>query len=756
MTLPRSTFDQQIEAARQRLETLQQHAGESPGQTALAMEALEELSNALEELYVAGEELRQQNDELAASRQAVEVERQRYVELFEFAPDGYLVTDPEGVIQEANRAAAALLGVRQDFLVGKPLLVFVADVRAGHAAFHMRLTQLQKAQTDKLQDWQIWLQPREGGPFPAEVTVGRVYDAYSRLTGLRWLLRDITRRKRAEESLQLSEAHYRAIVEDQTEFILRFLPDGSLTFVNGAYCRHLGKTHEEMMDRSQVLLTPVADRKEIKQQFALLTPENPATTYELRAALPGGQMGWQQWTTRALYDDEGNLVEYQSVGRDITEHKQIDEALQQSNRRLALLNRAIQTLAATLDLDRVLVAILEEMRRLLDADNCIVWLVDPETDELICRQSAGPSKSVRGWRLAAGQGMASWVASSGKGLVVPDTLKDERYYEGIEQAVGFAPRSVLSAPMWVQQRVVGVLQALDADPNRYTETDLRLAEPLAAAAATAIVNAQLYERAQQEIAERRRAEEVLHQQALELEARNTELDAFDHTVAHDLKNPLSLVLGFSEALENDHTGLSREELRRHLHAIARNAGTMGRIIDELLLLAGVRKTQATVSPLDMPCIVDEARLRISELIEECQAEIVLPEASAWPVALGHAEWIVEVWANYLSNSIKYGGQPPRVTLGAEVQPDGMVRFWVRDNGHGLSPEEQARLFTPFTRLDQVRAKGHGLGLSIVRRIVVKLGGQVGVESQIGQGSSFFFTLPGEVSPTMLTAAESAS
>ncbi len=71
----------------------------------------------------------------------------------------------------------------------------------------------------------------------------------------------------------------------------------------------------------------------------------------------------------------------------------------------------------------------------------------------------------------------------------------------------------------------------------------------------------------------------------------------------------------------------------------------------------------------------------------------------------------------------------------------MVRFWVRDNGPGLTPEAQSRLFTPFTRLDQVRAQGHGLGLSIVRRIVEKLGGQVGVESQLGQGSTFFFTLP---------------
>jgi len=103
--------------------------------------------------------------------------------------------------------------------------------------------------------------------------------------------------------------------------------------------------------------------------------------------------------------------------------------------------------------------------------------------------------------------------------------------------------------------------------------------------------------------------------------------------------------------------------------------------------------------------------------------------------------VEEVWVNYLSNALKYGGQPPRVELGAE-QKDEMVKFWMRDNGNGIAPEEQARLFTLFTRLE-VRAKGHGLGLSIVQRIVEKLGGQVGVESDgvPGHGSLFCFTLP---------------
>jgi signal transduction histidine kinase len=217
------------------------------------------------------------------------------------------------------------------------------------------------------------------------------------------------------------------------------------------------------------------------------------------------------------------------------------------------------------------------------------------------------------------------------------------------------------------------------------------------------------------------------------------LDAFAHTVAHDLKNPLALIVGYAEAL--DGLSLKGEELSYHLRLMARNGHKMSSIIDELLLLASMRKLgEMELEPLDMARIVDEARVRLVYLIEEHQAEIILPEI--WPVALGYGPWVEEVWANYMSNALKYGGHPPRVEMGATVEEDDdTVRFWIRDNGRGLTPEEQARLFTPFTRLDRVSAKGHGLGLSIVRRIVEKMGGQVGVESQVGQGSIFYFTLP---------------
>jgi two-component system sensor histidine kinase/response regulator len=253
--------------------------------------------------------------------------------------------------------------------------------------------------------------------------------------------------------------------------------------------------------------------------------------------------------------------------------------------------------------------------------------------------------------------------------------------------------------------------------------------------------------------EKRQADEALRQYAAELKARNEELDAFAHTVAHDLKNPLNNVINSAELLTQDNASPLDETQQECLQTIVRNALKMGNIIDELLLLAGVRRTQVVIEPLDMAGIVAEARLRLADLIGDTRAEIILSSASAWPVARGYGPWVEEVWVNYLSNALKYGGQPPRVELGADLNPlllagggeaGGLVRFWVRDNGQGVTPEDQARLFTPFTRLDQARAKGHGLGLSIVRRIVEKLGGQVGVESDgmPGQGSTFFFTLPG--------------
>jgi len=224
-----------------------------------------------------------------------------------------------------------------------------------------------------------------------------------------------------------------------------------------------------------------------------------------------------------------------------------------------------------------------------------------------------------------------------------------------------------------------------------------------------------------------------------LELRNEELDAYAYTVAHDLQNPLSLIFGYSEALLKYRASMSSEEIERSLKTLMKTARSMSQITDQLLLLARARRADDTqLKPLDMGRVLARTQERLSRMIEEFEAEIALAEH--WPPALGYAPWVEQVWVNYISNAIQHGGRPPRVQIGASPASDGYVCFWVQDNGPGIEPEEQARLFTPFTRLGQTRTKGYGLGLSIVRRIVEKLGGEVGVESQVGQGSTFTFTL----------------
>jgi signal transduction histidine kinase len=238
----------------------------------------------------------------------------------------------------------------------------------------------------------------------------------------------------------------------------------------------------------------------------------------------------------------------------------------------------------------------------------------------------------------------------------------------------------------------------------------------------------------------------------ELQARNEELDAFSHTVAHDIRNPVSQIVGVAEMLAELDAELSPDVRAQSLGMLMRGGEKLTNIIDELLLLAGLRHVEVPLEPLNMTAIVNEALTRLQHVLEQVQADVTLPEAESWPTALGHPAWVEEVWVNYISNACKYGGvddQPPRIVLGADLtglenqSGHALFRFWVRDYGNGIAPDDQARLFTPFTRLDQVRVRGYGLGLSIVRRIVEKLGGEVGVKSDgvPGHGSEFSFTLP---------------
>jgi signal transduction histidine kinase len=279
-------------------------------------------------------------------------------------------------------------------------------------------------------------------------------------------------------------------------------------------------------------------------------------------------------------------------------------------------------------------------------------------------------------------------------------------------------------PVMEENNCLGVLYALDSHVRVYTHNDLDFLSALANRAGLAISRVRLFEQ--------------LRAQAVDLAAQNTELDAFSHSVAHDLKNLLTSIIGYSELLVYEFDNLEPAERKLYLETIIARGHKMRQVIDGLLTMARLRKVEIKLDAVAMDSVVAEALERLQELSIRVGARFSIQEE--WPVVDGNGSWLEEAWVNYVSNALKYGGTPPHITIGATETIDGFVRFWVRDNGPGIRPEDQAHLFTPFVRLAQSRAEGHGLGLSIVQRIVEKCNGRIGVESVPGEGSTFWFEL----------------
>ncbi len=449
-------------------------------------------------------------------------------------------------------------------------------------------------------------------------------------------------------------------------------------------------------------------------------------------------------THLALRNFRAKLEEQNAqLRKTVTEYQQAEQTLRQYTERLRIMREIDQAILAGRSPESIAVAAIGRIRHLMPCQRATV--VELTSDDRVNRLAAESSGEIP-LRLNVSMYQDIFNEMSLRdGLVhgVEDLESRPRLSSWQQRLYEEGVRSYLIIPLYVHSELIGALH-LDANrPQAFSAEQIDMLIEITVLLAVGIRQIRLYEQSQQEIAARKQAEESLREYAMELEARNVELDTFAHTVAHDLKNPLTTILGFSTMLEAHYSRMDENVALDSLQMISQTARKMNSILKELLLFASVRRLDdVAIEVLDMAPIVAEAKDRLEGMAVEHEADLIEPEDGRWPAALGYGPWIEEVWTNYISNAIQYGGRPPRVELGAAPQADGTVRFWVRDNGPGLTLEEQERLFTPFTRLDQVRTKGHGLGLSIAKRIVEKLEGQVGVESQVGQGSTFWFVLPG--------------
>ncbi len=238
---------------------------------------------------------------------------------------------------------------------------------------------------------------------------------------------------------------------------------------------------------------------------------------------------------------------------------------------------------------------------------------------------------------------------------------------------------------------------------------------------------------------------ILEQQKLaigqknkELQIQNMELNAFAQIVVNDLKKPLVRQAGFTGVLK---TELANTESLNFLQEIEQSRREMVDVVDDMVLLINIRTQEVVVEAPDMVPIVAGVRYKLTNLINEYKGTVIAP--ASWPIVWGYSPWIETIWEIYITNALRYGGKPPKIELGSDYDGE-QVKFWVRDNGRGFTEAQQKQLFTPMSdivKIETTLGKGYGLKLSIVRLIIEKSGGTVGLKSQAGRGSTFYFTLP---------------
>jgi PAS domain S-box-containing protein len=517
---------------------------------------------------------------------------------------------------------------------------------------------------------------------------------------------------RVLEGLQDREARYRAILEETAEAIVSLDPDLNIVAWSAGAERIFGYAREEVLGQPLTNMVPEDNRERTTEMLKTAREEGFVRGWEARRLAKDGRLVDVEMTVTDL----GPKLGFTAILRDITERKRGEEQLQKYRDQLEELHQIAIDIGGQLELNTLLEMLVGSAIRLLGAEGGGIYLYRPERDVLEWVISVN-SPVPLGIELKRGEGLSGRVWEGGEPIIVADYDTWEGSHPAI-RARSFGG-SVLAAPIHWGETFLGVIDAASSTENVFSEQDAHLLSLFADQAAIAIRNARLF---------------------AELEASNRELDAFSHTIAHDLKAPLAAIIGYGSLLEEDIRGMPPETTEL-LDTILESASRMSDMIDQLLLLALLRDKSAVVGPVVVMPAVEAALARYRPQIDE--RGIVVDVAPDLPPALAHEQWVIEIFANLVSNAIKYLGPDnpaPRIAIRGCLE-GAHVRYEVQDNGLGIAPEDQAQLFEMFARFHRHVSRGLGLGLSIVRRIVTNLNGEVGAESAPGQGSTFWFTLP---------------
>lgn len=495
-----------------------------------------------------------------------------------------------------------------------------------------------------------------------------------------------------QELLRISEEKYRAIVEDAVYGIFQSTPQGRYLRVNTALASIYGyhspqEMVESISDISQQVYVDPSDRERFLNELKV---NELVTDFVARNYRKDGAIIWISSNTRVVKDERGNFAYFEGTVEDITEKRLMEQARHLSEERYRLISSV--------------------------TSDYVFSNIQDEKGDIVLNWVAGAFEQISGYTVEEFNARGGWAST-----VHPDDLeKDARDMDKLRRG----------------ETVISELRTIHQDGSiRWVRN---YAHPVWDSQKNRLIG--IYG-AVQDISEQKHIQHERENLIRELEAKNAELEQFAYTVSHDLKAPLITIKGFLGFLLDDARSENTERLEGDIKRIGEATDKMRKLLDDLLELSRIGRMMNESVEIDITELIPVVREVLHGRFEEQRVELAV--ADSLPSVYGDRQRLLEVLQNLLDNAAKFMGEQaqPKIEVGwTSSENDRFATFYVRDNGIGVAPQYHERIFGLFNRLNP-NIEGTGVGLALARRIVEFHGGKIWVESEAGEGATFYFTLP---------------
>jgi len=523
------------------------------------------------------------------------------------------------------------------------------------------------------------------------------------------------------------EGRYKQLIEGVPDAII-IMNHGVITFSNPAFTTLMDLPVHDILGRE---LFEFIDEK--SGQDVSIIRERFAKTFfaQLKVNTSSGQK-ILEGNFHFIEDRPGTSI---ALLRDVTDKVALEKRLLRQNQDLAAVNLISKTLSSSIEMEEILQNTLTQVLQIMNIEVGWIYLLDEEKQKLKCAYSHGipddVAQSIK--ELNIGEGIAGRVAEKGEPIIIVNALEDPRVGSLVFREQGI--QSFASIPLYSRTRLIGVMNIGSFGQRIISPDDERLLITIGVHMGTVMENILLF----QEVANTsRELEDALNL----IRQRNEELRTLVSTVSHDLKNPIIAINGFCERFIKSAGDKLDGKEQEYIRAIQESGSHMERFVSNLLTLSAVENLKLKKEAFPVHKLIDDISIEVAAQLDDKRGAIIVD--SPLPRIKADRIRVMQVFSNLISNAIKYA-HPDRdliIRIGYQRKPNTHI-FFVKDNGRGIPSEYIENVFDIFFRTHEEHAEGTGIGLSIVKKAITVMGGDIWLKSEINTGTEFYFSIPME-------------